>query len=105
MRFAAKAKQHFPMLSNPPAPAHHIRLTSHPGQQGVGGAPILRWGAVEPLERGPVVGTTANRSQRTVIGTHSGSYGVYRALAVGDVSVRSARWPRVRLPAATARAR
>jgi GTP cyclohydrolase II len=32
--------------------------------------------------RGPVVGSTANRSQRNVIGTHSGSYGVYRALAV-----------------------
>jgi GTP cyclohydrolase II len=29
-----------------------------------------------------VVGTTVNRSQRNVIGTHSGSYGVYRALAV-----------------------
>jgi GTP cyclohydrolase II len=29
-----------------------------------------------------VVGTTTNRSQRNVIGTHSGSYGVYRALAV-----------------------
>ena len=34
------------------------------------------------LERGPIVGTTGNRSQRNVIGTHSGSYGVYRALAV-----------------------
>ena len=32
--------------------------------------------------RGPVVGTTTTRSQRNVIGTHSGSYGVYRALAV-----------------------
>jgi GTP cyclohydrolase II len=29
-----------------------------------------------------VVGSTSNRSQRNVIGTHSGSYGVYRALAV-----------------------
>jgi GTP cyclohydrolase II len=28
------------------------------------------------------VGSTSNRSQRNVIGTHSGSYGVYRALAV-----------------------
>jgi GTP cyclohydrolase II len=28
------------------------------------------------------VGTTVNRSQRNVVGTHSGSYGVYRALAV-----------------------
>ena len=46
------------------------------------GAPALHWGAATAAERGPVVGTTANRSQRNVIGTHSGSYGVYRALAV-----------------------
>ncbi|WP_298235338.1 GTP cyclohydrolase II [uncultured Azohydromonas sp.] len=59
----------------------HIRLTSHPGQ-GAGGAPAIRWGAADPKERGPLIGTTTNRSQRNVIGTHSGSYGVYRALAV-----------------------
>jgi GTP cyclohydrolase II len=64
------------------APSKHIRLTSHPGQQGAAGAPALHWGAATAAERGPVVGTTANRSQRNVIGTHSGSYGVYRALAV-----------------------
>jgi len=64
------------------APAtRHIRLTSHPGQ-GTTGAPAIRWGDPDPLVRGPVVGTTVNRSQRNVIGTHSGSYGVYRALAV-----------------------
>ncbi|WP_280153126.1 GTP cyclohydrolase II [Piscinibacter sp. XHJ-5] len=61
--------------------AKHIRLTSHPGQ-GATGAPALQWGAPSAMERGPVVGTTVNRSQRNVIGTHSGSYGVYRALAV-----------------------
>jgi GTP cyclohydrolase II len=59
----------------------HIRLTSHPGQ-GTGSAPAIRWGAADPKERGPVIGTTTSRSQRNVIGTHSGSYGVYRALAV-----------------------
>jgi GTP cyclohydrolase II len=62
-------------------PPSHIRLTSHPGQ-GATGAPPIRWGAADPLERGPVVGTTTTRSQRNVVGTHSGSYGVYRALAV-----------------------
>jgi len=61
--------------------ARHIRLTSHPGQ-GAAGAPPIRWGAPTAAERGPVVGTTVSRSQRNVIGTHSGSYGVYRALAV-----------------------
>jgi GTP cyclohydrolase II len=62
--------------------ARHIRLTSHPGQQGTSGAPPIHWGAPTAAERGPIVGTTVNRSQRNVIGTHSGSYGVYRALAV-----------------------
>src|SRR5580765_6479859 len=62
-------------------PASHIRLTSHPAEGAYGALPIA-WGAATPSERGPVVGSTANRSQRNVIGTHSGSYGVYRALAV-----------------------
>jgi GTP cyclohydrolase II len=66
---------------SPPAGPRHIRLTSHPGQ-GSSGAPAIQWGAADALERGPIVGTTANRSQRNVVGTHSGSYGVYRALAV-----------------------
>jgi GTP cyclohydrolase II len=61
---------------------HHIRLTSHPGQGASGGALALRWGAADAQARGPVVGTTAQRGQRNVIGSHSGSYGVYRALAV-----------------------
>ena len=61
-----------------PAP-RHIRLTSHAG--GFGALP-LQWGAATPAERGPVVGTTTKRAHRNVIGTHSGSYSVYRALAV-----------------------
>lgn len=69
------------MAADPGAPARHIRLTSHPGQ-GPAGAPEIQWGAADPLQRGPVVGTTTNRGQRNVVGTHSGSYGVYRALAV-----------------------
>jgi len=65
----------------------HIRLTSHPGQQGASGAPAIHWGAATAADRGPVVGTTTSRSQRNVIGTHSGSYGVYRALAVAAGSL------------------
>jgi GTP cyclohydrolase II len=59
----------------------HIRLTSHPSEDGTGSLKI-QWGEADPQARGPVVGTTTNRGQRNVIGTHSGSYGVYRALAV-----------------------
>ncbi|MFE0748196.1 GTP cyclohydrolase II [Gordonia sp. NPDC058843] len=57
----------------------HIRLTSHSG--GID-APPIRWGASTAAERGPVIGTTGTRAHRNVIGTHSGSYSVYRALAV-----------------------
>jgi GTP cyclohydrolase II len=62
-------------------PASHIRLTSHPVEGAYGALPV-HWGAPDPHVRGPIVGSTANRSQRNVIGSHSGSYGIYRALAV-----------------------
>lgn len=57
----------------------HIQLTSHPGRY----EPLpIQWGASTALERGPVVGTLSDPSKRNVIGTHSGSYAVYRALPV-----------------------
>jgi GTP cyclohydrolase II len=68
-------------MGNEHPPASHIRLTSHPVEGAFGALPI-HWGAPGSHARGPIVGSTANRSQRNVIGTHSGSYGVYRALAV-----------------------
>jgi hypothetical protein len=34
------------------------------------------------MVRGPLIGTVTNSAQRNVIGTHSGSYSVYRAVAV-----------------------
>jgi len=68
-------------LSTEAPPAKHIRLTSHPVADSPDVRPV-RWGRADPAERGPIVGSTTNRSHRNVIGTHSGSYGVYRALAV-----------------------
>ena len=68
-------------MVNDKPPASHIRLTSHPAEGAYGALPV-HWGEADPHKRGPIVGSTANRSQRNVIGTHSGSYGVYRALAV-----------------------
>ncbi|RZL76541.1 MAG: GTP cyclohydrolase II [Rhodococcus sp. (in: high G+C Gram-positive bacteria)] len=68
-----------------PAPsesaAGHIRLTSH--SSGIGSLPI-HWGAPTASERGPVVGTTTSRAHRNVVGTHSGSYSIYRALAIAS---------------------
>jgi GTP cyclohydrolase II len=59
----------------------HIRLTSHPGGTG-GGAVPLHWGAASAAERGPVVASPAEPKHRNAIGSYSGSYAVYRALAV-----------------------
>ncbi|OBF33622.1 hypothetical protein A5724_18860 [Mycobacterium sp. ACS1612] len=61
--------------------SRHIRLTSHSGGLD---APTIGWGAPTAAERGPLIGTTTKRAHRNVIGTHSGSYSVYRALAVAS---------------------
>src|SRR6476660_351993 len=65
----------------------HIRLTSHSGGLD---APPIGWGAPTASERGPLVGTTTTRAHRNVIGTHSGSYSVYRALAVASGALKAA---------------
>src|SRR5215467_784974 len=59
----------------------HIKLTSHPGAGGAKPIPI-HWGAADPRTRGPIIATLTNPDHRNVIGTHSGSYAVYRALAI-----------------------
>ena len=59
----------------------HIKLTSHPDTQGLKPLPI-KWGASQALERGPIIGTQTHPDHRNVIGAHSGSYAVYRALAI-----------------------
>ncbi|WP_293163990.1 hypothetical protein [Okeania sp. SIO2C9] len=66
----------------------HIVLTSHPGPADK--KPIsVQWGAQDPIERGPVIGSLSNPNHRNVIGTHSGSYGVYRALAIASGKLQS----------------
>ncbi len=66
----------------------HIVLTSHPARFGPKPLPI-HWGDANPLKRGPIIGTLTNSAHRNVIGTHSGSYGVYRALAVASGKLQS----------------
>jgi len=58
----------------------HIILTSHPSQMFSAGHPI-KWGAKTARDRGPVIATLTDMSKRNAIGTHGGSYSVYRALA------------------------
>ena len=63
-------------MSQLPGPGAHIKLNSHP----TGVSMPIQWGARSARERGPVVGTLNGR--RNAIGAHSGSYSLYRALAV-----------------------
>ncbi|MBV8456157.1 MAG: GTP cyclohydrolase II [Acetobacteraceae bacterium] len=57
-----------------------ILLTSHP--HAAGPKTPLVWGAADPLTRGPIIATLTEPARRNAIGTHSGAYAVYRALAI-----------------------
>ncbi|WP_065749974.1 GTP cyclohydrolase II [Bradyrhizobium paxllaeri] len=70
----------------------HIRLTSHPVPGATHEFPI-RWGAPTARERGPIIGTVSRPQDRNVIGTHGGSYAVYRALAVSSGALDPIRRP------------
>ena len=74
-----------------PRPAK-IVLTSHPEAHGPKPVPIT-WGARDPQERGPVIASVTNPAQRNAIGTHSGSYSVYRAVAVAAGALDPLRKP------------
>jgi len=62
--------------------SHHVILATHNRLKYKESLPIT-WGAKDPLERGPVVASLTNLKNRNAIGTHSGSYTVYRALSIG----------------------
>jgi GTP cyclohydrolase II len=72
--------------------AAKIVLTSHPSGHGPKPIPI-RWGAASVLERGPIIATVTNPAQRNAIGTHAGSYSVYRAVAVAAGALDPLRKP------------
>mmetsp|Transcript_20606 Transcript_20606/g.49186 ORF Transcript_20606/g.49186 Transcript_20606/m.49186 type:complete len:471 (+) Transcript_20606:210-1622(+) len=62
-------------------PTKHVVLTTHPRR----GCPIsIKWGAKSAAERGPVIATTTLTKFRNAIGTHNGSYSVYRSIAVAS---------------------
>ncbi|MBD2681967.1 MULTISPECIES: GTP cyclohydrolase II [Nostoc] len=68
--------------------SRHIVLTSHPSSFGPKPVPI-QWGATDPMQRGPIIATLTKQAHRNVIGTHSGSYAIYRALAVASGALQS----------------
>ena len=64
-------------------PQKHVVLTSHPSPHGE--KPIaISWGHPDVSIRGPVIASLSHHDRRNAIGTHSGSYMVYRALAVAS---------------------
>ncbi|MBH5401762.1 GTP cyclohydrolase II [Bradyrhizobium sp. CNPSo 4010] len=80
----------------------HIRLTSHP-EPGRKAAFPIHWGATDARARGPVIGTVSRAGDRNVIGSHGGSYAMYRALAVSAGALDPIRRPDLTntFPAAT----
>ncbi len=61
----------------------HVVLTSHSSQVYQDALPIV-WGARDPMVRGPIVASVTDLKKRNAIGTHSGSYTVYRALSIAS---------------------
>jgi GTP cyclohydrolase II len=70
----------------------HIRLTSHPDPGAKHRFPIA-WGAADARARGPIIGTVSRPQDRNVIGSHGGSYALYRALAVSSGALDPIRRP------------
>ncbi|KIM81121.1 hypothetical protein PILCRDRAFT_821949 [Piloderma croceum F 1598] len=60
-----------------------VLLTTYPDQHGINPHP-LQWGAKDPSVRGPVIPSrlASTIKHRNAIGAHSGSYSIYRALAI-----------------------
>jgi GTP cyclohydrolase II len=81
-----------PGLANDRKPQRAIVLTSHPGHV-AGKAPPIRWGAPDARSRGPIVATLHEASGRNAVGTHAGSYSLYRALAVAAGQLAAAHKP------------
>lgn len=77
---------------NPANRPDHIRITSHPEPGGKPRFPI-HWGAPTARERGPIIGTVSRPGDRNAIGSHGGSYALYRALAVSSGALDPIRRP------------
>ncbi|WP_374633695.1 GTP cyclohydrolase II [Ferrovibrio sp.] len=74
-----------------------IILTSHPGGSGPKPLPIS-WGAADPQQRGPVIATVHKDDNPSIagknaIGTHSGAYALYRALAIAAGQLKADHKP------------
>ena len=81
-----------PLRANLPRPVPSaIVLTSHP--RNVPGGRAIAWGAADGQLRGPIMATFQSSLVRNAIGSHSGAYSVYRALAVAAGQLDHAHRP------------
>lgn len=62
----------------------HIVLTSHSQGRKEHAATEIHWGAATAEARGPIIASLTTPQHRNAIGTHSGAYAIYRALAVAS---------------------
>lgn len=76
-----KAAKKMKLDLDPKKRAGHVILATHSSLVFKESLPI-HWGAKDPMKRGPVVASLTDPRQRNAIGTHSGSYTVYRALSI-----------------------
>ncbi len=72
--------------------SNHVILASQGNLKHKETLPI-HWGAKTPLGRGPVVASSTNSKARNAIGTHGGSYTVYRALSIASGKFSSTHKP------------
>ncbi len=79
-------------MSNELKRSSHVILTSHKNQVFKESLPI-EWGAKDPQARGPIIATISEKENRNAIGTHSGSYTVYRALSIAKGDFKTDHHP------------
>lgn len=72
--------------------AEHVVLATHSNLKYPESIP-LDWGNPDPLKRGPVVASSTNPKARNAIGSHSGSYTVFRALSIASGKYLSSHRP------------
>ncbi len=63
--------------------SNHVILASHANLKFKNTLPI-KWGAKTAKDRGPVVASLTDFRNRNAIGTHGGSYAIYRALSIAS---------------------
>ena len=71
------------MNSNPTDRKEHVVLATHSNLK-YPESLTLDWGNKDPMKRNPVVASQTNPKARNAIGSHSGSYAVFRALSIAS---------------------